>query len=88
MFINQAKGVFVDGDSLILSSIYDWFSVDFGSNQQALITHLMAYASPELKQQLAEFNGTTEFAYDWKLNDVSAGLHISNNITTTSQISF
>ncbi len=81
-FINQKKSVNLSGKTLILSSIYDWFSLDFGQDQQALIYHLIQYAKPTLKQQLQAFNGTAEFSYDWKLNGLTVGLYSSTNATS------
>lgn len=69
-FINQSKGVNVVGKTLMLSSIYSWFSADFGHDEQQLIAHLKQYASPVLKKKLEKFNGVTEFNYNWKLNAV------------------
>lgn len=67
-FINQSKGVELDGNTLILSSIYHWFSVDFGDSEQQLLMHLAQYATPELKAKLKVFNGKIEYNYNWKLN--------------------
>ncbi len=79
-FINQKKGVMLNDNVLVLSSIYDWFAVDFGEDQQALLLHLMRHAEPVLKQKLKLFNGKTEFFYNWKLNGLSAGLHSRGSI--------
>lgn len=67
-FINQAKGVRFDNDKFILSSIYHWFSVDFGQSEQQLLTHLTQYSAPELTQQLTASDVTIDFEYNWKLN--------------------
>ncbi|MGB1297141.1 MAG: DUF547 domain-containing protein [Psychrobium sp.] len=67
-FINQRKGVYFDSDTLVLSSIYSWFSIDFGDNERDLLLHLSHYAEPELQQKLRNFNGNIDFAYNWKLN--------------------
>ena len=73
-FINQKKGVNFNDNTLTLSSIYHWFSTDFGQDQQALFHHLMRYAKPALKQQLKAFKGDAKFSYNWKLNNTSTGL--------------
>lgn len=67
-FINQSKGIRFDGNTLILSSIYNWFSVDFGENEQQLRRHLIQYADPQLKVKLKKFNGNIKYNYSWKLN--------------------
>lgn len=67
-FINQSKGVTFINDELVLSSIYNWFSVDFGDNEQQLLTHLIQFSAPALTQRLKEYKGTIDFEYNWKLN--------------------
>ncbi|RLV61155.1 DUF547 domain-containing protein [Parashewanella curva] len=77
MFINQNKGVDINNEKLVLSSIYNWFSEDFGENQTELMTHISQFAKPELKNKLAEITKqksfNIEFQYDWKLNVPLAG---------------
>ena len=54
-----------------ISSIYKWYSEDFGDNDQALIEHLKRYAKPNLKQALLSFQqkpGDIDYEYDWRLN--------------------
>ncbi|WP_249185303.1 DUF547 domain-containing protein [Moritella sp. 5] len=70
-YINHPRGVSIQGDDLEVSSIYKWYSEDFGDNQQALIEHFKRYARPELKQALILFQqdpGSIYFKYDWRLN--------------------
>lgn len=61
-FINSSKGVNLQGDKVTLSSIYDWFSIDF-ENQGGVMAHIEGYR-PEFKQ----FDGDVEYNYDWALN--------------------
>ncbi|WP_256597665.1 DUF547 domain-containing protein [Moritella viscosa] len=70
-YINHPRGVSIKDDDLEVSSIYKWYSEDFGDNQQALIEHFKRYARPELKQALILFQqdpGNIYFKYDWRLN--------------------
>ncbi|KXO12594.1 putative protein DUF547 [Moritella sp. JT01] len=70
-YINHPRGVSIQGDDLEVSSIYKWYSEDFGDNQQALIEHFKRYARPLLKQALILFQqdpGSIDFKYDWRLN--------------------
>ncbi|MCG6352179.1 DUF547 domain-containing protein [Vibrio fluvialis] len=62
-FINSTKGAHKEGNQWVISSIYDWFSEDFGS-QQALIQHLATYHS-----ELADYHGKFKYEYNWQLND-------------------
>ncbi|RYV04161.1 hypothetical protein SOPP22_01260 [Shewanella sp. OPT22] len=71
-FINQTKAVDINNNQLKLSSIYSWFSQDFGNNQAELIQHIQTFAKPALRSQLkaiaSDKNSSINFDYDWKLN--------------------
>ena len=67
-FINHPRAVNLVNDQLTLSSIYNWFSVDFGEDQNALLAHLIRYAEPELANALTKFNGDIDYQYNWQLN--------------------
>lgn len=70
-YINHPRGVsFRDGE-LRLSKIYDWFEEDFDSSTEGVMTHLMRYADPALREQLRHYEGPISYAYDWSLNDTS-----------------
>ncbi|GEA60421.1 DUF547 domain-containing protein [Vibrio comitans] len=61
-FVNSDKGAKLSNSKLQLSSIYDWFAVDF-DGEQGVIKHLAKYRS-----DLTGFKGKVSFDYDWKLN--------------------
>ncbi len=62
-FINSKKGVTIQGDTAKISSIYDWFVVDFGDEAQ-VFNHIRKYAP-----QYNSFSGRVTYDYDWSLND-------------------
>ena len=67
-FINHPRGSRVEDGRAVVSSIYKWFSEDFGGSDQTLIAHLKTYASNDLA---AELDGVTDVMfeqYDWTLN--------------------
>lgn len=64
-FINSDKGISLSGNTFILSSIYEWFAVDFGSDE-ALIKHLTKYR-PTLSLSLDK----VKYDYNWDLNDAN-----------------
>ena len=66
-FINHPRGVSVASGELTISSIYDWYEDDFGSNFRELTEHLSIYASPELASRLPAFSSAF-YQYDWDLN--------------------
>ncbi len=62
-FINSDKGVKLSASSTQLSSIYDWFKVDFGSDDTGLLKHIQQYR-PGIKEMV----GKVSYDYDWSLN--------------------
>ena len=84
-FVNQAKGVQVTNNITTLSSIYNWFSDDFGSSQSNILNHINEFALPALKNTIEKSN-TIEFEYDWALNNSSTVLYNTpdnTNLITT-----
>ncbi len=68
-YINSPRGVEIVNGKLLLSSIYNWFSEDFGGNLAAITAHLSAYAAPTLGAILATEPRLAGYRYDWQLND-------------------
>jgi hypothetical protein len=69
-YINHPRGVTIEEDNLIVSSIYEWFQEDFGGSEEGVIDHLRRYAEPELTKKLKGFSTIYDDRYDWSLNDV------------------
>lgn len=67
-YINHPRAVDLRRGVLHLSSIYEWYSVDFGGSEASVISHLQRYANPQLKARLASHAGGVEYDYDWNLN--------------------
>ena len=68
-FIQQEKGVsWVDG-KLVLSRIYDWYGVDFGSSDE-LMLHIKQYSSDLQKIRLRKYTGIPHYQYNWNLNEL------------------
>jgi hypothetical protein len=68
-YVNHPRGVTIeDEEDLILSSIYKWYSEDFGEDEEDLIDHLSKYAEPALKTQLELFDEVDDYQYNWDLN--------------------
>ena len=67
-YINHPRGARVEGGALTVSSIYDWFSEDFGDDDAAIIAHLKRYAEPPLREALEGIREIDDDEYDWRLN--------------------
>jgi hypothetical protein len=68
-YINHPRGARFDGDRLVVSSIYSWFRIDFGTSDEDLVRHLLRYARGALGDKLRNFRGAVDHAYDWALNE-------------------
>lgn len=71
-YINHPRGVTIAGEDIVISSIYKWYSEDFGDDKNMLLTHLKQYAKPELNRMLNLFqqgDGDIDYEYDWRLNE-------------------
>jgi hypothetical protein len=67
-YVNNERGVRVNGEGLVVSSIYVWFQDDFGGSDAAVIDHLRKYAAPRLQKLLKGRTAIDGHAYDWSLN--------------------
>ncbi|MEM1177925.1 MAG: DUF547 domain-containing protein [Acidobacteriota bacterium] len=67
-FINHPRAVALDGDTLTLSSLFDWYGEDFGADREELLEHLAEHAASPLDEALEAFSGEIVFGYDWALN--------------------
>lgn len=68
-FVNHPRAAVVEGEKLVVSSIYVWFAEDFGARREDVVRHLRRYARPELEAQLARFREAEADRYDWTLNE-------------------
>lgn len=68
-YVNHARGIRVSGGKVSASSIYDWFSKDFGGTARGVLEHVRRHAEPALKKKLEGMSEIAEYGYDWNLND-------------------
>lgn len=68
-YINSPRGAKFDGKRLVVSSIYDWFQVDFGGSESGVVEHLAQYANAEKQARLRTRDAYNKHTYDWDLND-------------------
>ena len=67
-FINHPRGARLENGQMIVSSLYDWFTVDFGGDEAGVIAHLRKYAGPDLMVALNKHGRLDRAEYNWKLN--------------------
>jgi len=65
-FINHARGVEIKGETLVLSSIFDWYGSDFGSNEAEIVAYISKFFDGDIEQlkRLSKY----KYQYDWNLN--------------------
>lgn len=68
-YLAHSRGVRFDGSKLVLSSIFDWYGVDFGDNQQEVLITLSRYAPEDIAGKLSSYDGSISFEYNWQLNE-------------------
>jgi hypothetical protein len=56
-YINHPRGARLEGNRLVLSSIYDWFREDFGGSEERVKKHLSGFADASLSRELEGFGG-------------------------------
>ena len=69
-YINHPRGVNIEDEELILSSIFDWYAEDFGDGFSDLLQHLLDYSEPEQASQIKDFTDA-DYDYDWDFNGVN-----------------
>ena len=67
-FINHPRGARLENGEMVVSSIYDWFTADFGGDEAGVTAHLLQYAAPALRHTLTKHGRLDRAAYDWRLN--------------------
>ena len=70
--MDPIRGWRVDGDQLVFTPIFDWFSDDFPTEDRTLCAVLAGHATGERAATLARIDARgcphTFFVYDWRLN--------------------
>ncbi len=67
-FINHDRGVDGDAGKLKLSSIFDWYGEDFGSDVDEILEYLSDFAEEDRQSLFVDYESTS-YDYDWSLNE-------------------
>ena len=68
-YINNPRGVKLNGKRVIASKIYKWFDEDFGNSESGVLKHVRKYADAKLARALKGVTDIYDYDYDWSLND-------------------
>lgn len=69
-YIHHPRGFRWDGEDIVLSKIYKWYGVDFGSDEREILNYLKPYLPTADQTRLERFKGDIDYEYDWALNQV------------------
>jgi hypothetical protein len=69
VYLHHPRGLRQTKDGFGLSSIFDWYQVDFGKDEKDL-REWLAVRRPDLAPALRDSRNRIDYAYDWQLNDV------------------
>lgn len=71
-YLTHPRGVEFDADgTLWLSSLFDWYAVDFGDGREEILAYLaktLRGPQAQLAGKLENFDGPIRYRYDWALN--------------------
>lgn len=67
-YINHPRGVAIEGSEVTASSIFNWFSEDFGANDAEILDHIRLYADDNLLKNMKNATSIENYRYDWDLN--------------------
>ena len=67
-FLASERAVMRDGETLRLSSLFDWYAEDFGGDRRAVLERLAGYADADTARTLAAHSGALRYDYDWRIN--------------------
>ncbi len=67
-YVNDPRAARIEDGRLTVSSLYVWFTQDFGGGDAGVIAHLKRYAAPELRAALDGVSQIGRHRYDWSLN--------------------
>ena len=67
-YLAHPRGLRLEGSTLHLSSIFDWYREDFPADRDAFLAWLADYAPEAQRAALRAFDGRIRHDYDWSLN--------------------
>lgn len=66
-FMEHPRAVRVEGNRIVLNSVFDWYRDDFGSSKNAVLNYVRENTSDEVRQAMRGLSRVS-YEYDWDLN--------------------
>jgi len=70
-FMQHPKAVRVEGNLLVLNSVFEWYASDFGENRSAVLAYIRENTSDAMRQAMDGLSRIS-FDYNWDLNTFDA----------------
>lgn len=67
-YVMHERGLNLDGEKLHLSTLFEWYGDDFGSDESQVLETLANHTDAATRDALAQFDGAISYDYDWSLN--------------------
>lgn len=67
-FLQHPRAISIHGDRMHLSSLFSWYSGDFGEDLDSVIATLSKHLPKELAEPVRDFDGNVTYEYDWSIN--------------------
>lgn len=67
-YLNHPRGVRVEGDELFLSSLFEWYAVDFGQSLTEIMSTIAKHIDSDTAQAMTQISAAPTYEYDWSLN--------------------
>ncbi len=67
-YLTHLRGLRFDSGQLTLSSIFNWYQQDFGTDETQLLNTLAGHVDAETAELLKGYSGNIHYEYDWSLN--------------------
>jgi len=67
-YVNHPRGIKFEDSKLHLSTLFDWYSEDFGDTQSEVLATLGKHVNEDTQTALLQFKEKPVYAYDWGLN--------------------
>lgn len=66
-FMQHPRAVRVEGNSLVLNSVFEWYAADFGDSKSAVLAYISENTSDAMRQAMDGLSRIS-FDYNWDLN--------------------
>ena len=67
-YLGHPRGLHFEGETLHLSTLFEWYASDFGDTLQEVLQSLGKHTDEGIVASLSQYKGSPTYDYDWSLN--------------------